>query len=82
MSIPGAVDGSRRTRRIWLCAASLTGLIAAALGRAYAWMVLLGLGRGTVADLAITFIVLRSPDTRHAAQLSSMAQSGYLLGRQ
>lgn len=63
-----------------MCATSITGLIAAPLGGAYAWMALLGLGQGTVANLAITFIVQRAPDTRHAAELSSMAQAaGYLL---
>jgi CP family cyanate transporter-like MFS transporter len=52
----------------------------APVGGAYLWMILLGLGQGAAISLAMLFIVLRSPDTRHAAQLSSMAQClGYLL---
>lgn len=44
------------------------------------WMVLLGLGQGSAIGLALALISLRSTDSAHAAQLSSMAQSvGYLL---
>ena len=56
------------------------GLAMAPAGGAYLWMVLLGIGQGAGIALAMLFIVLRSPDARHAAQLSSMAQClGYLL---
>ncbi|WP_285773141.1 hypothetical protein [Microtetraspora sp. NBRC 13810] len=45
----------------------------------YLWMILLGLGQGAAISLAMLFIVLRAADSRHAAQLSSMAQGvGYL----
>jgi MFS transporter, CP family, cyanate transporter len=43
-------------------------------------MALLGLGQGAIGDFAFMFIVLRSPDVRTSAALSSMAQTvGYLL---
>lgn len=43
------------------------------------WMVFLGLAQGAGLGLALTFIVLRSPDSAHATKLSGMAQSwGYL----
>lgn len=63
-----------------LTAGGLTGLMLAPAGGAYLWIVLLGLGQSAAFALALLFIVLRSPDGRHAAQLSSMAQCcGYLL---
>ncbi|MFD7923720.1 CynX/NimT family MFS transporter [Streptomyces sp. NPDC059740] len=63
-----------------LCAAGLVGLLLAPAAGAYAWMALLGLGQGAAISLALLFIVQRSPDTRHTAQLSSMAQCfGYVL---
>lgn len=46
----------------------------------YLWMALMGVGQGAGLSLSVLFIVLRAPDARHAAQLSSMAQcSGYIL---
>lgn len=61
-------------------AVGLVGLWLDPVGGAYAWMVLIGLGVGTSISLALLYIVQRAPDTRHAAQLSSMAQSvGYVL---
>ncbi|WP_424216724.1 CynX/NimT family MFS transporter (plasmid) [Streptomyces sp. BI20] len=63
-----------------LCGIGLTGLIVAPAAGAYAWMTLLGLGQGAAISLALLFILHRSPDTRHAAQLSGMAQClGYVL---
>jgi MFS transporter, CP family, cyanate transporter len=63
-----------------LTAGGLLGVVLAPVGGAYLWMVLLGLGQGAAIALAMLFIVLRAPDSRHAAQLSSMAQCcGYLL---
>ncbi|MYT31535.1 MULTISPECIES: MFS transporter [unclassified Streptomyces] len=63
-----------------LCAAGFAGMWAAPVGGAYLWMTLLGLGQGAAISLALLFIVQRAPDTRHAAQLSSMAQCfGYIL---
>ncbi len=44
------------------------------------WCVLLGLALGAYLSLALLFFILRTPDTRAAAELSGMAQSiGYLL---
>jgi CP family cyanate transporter-like MFS transporter len=58
----------------------LAGLLVAPVAGAYLWMLLLGVGTGMGISLAMLFIVQRAPDTRHAAQLSSMAQClGYLL---
>ncbi|MGG2458653.1 CynX/NimT family MFS transporter [Streptomyces sp. RGM 3693] len=63
-----------------LCAAGFVGIWAAPVGGAYLWMTLLGLGQGAAISLALLFIVQRAPDTRHTAQLSSMAQCfGYVL---
>lgn len=43
------------------------------------WAVLLGIGQGATIGLALTLIVLRSPDSHVATSLSGMAQSwGYL----
>ncbi|GHJ37054.1 MFS transporter [Streptomyces sp. TS71-3] len=63
-----------------LCAGGIAGILAAPAAVPYLWMVLLGLGQGGAISLALLFIVQRAPDTRHVAQLSSMAQSfGYVL---
>jgi CP family cyanate transporter-like MFS transporter len=64
-----------------LCAAGLIGLLVAPGGAApWAWMTLLGLGQGAAIALSLTYIVLRAPDARHTAHLSTMAQGiGYLL---
>ncbi|HEY9498499.1 MAG TPA: MFS transporter [Terrimesophilobacter sp.] len=44
------------------------------------WTVLLGIAQGAGLAVALTFIVLRSPDAAHATKLSGMAQSwGYFL---
>ena len=46
----------------------------------WTWAVLLGLAQGGTFALALTLIVMRSPDARVAAQLSGMAQGiGYLI---
>ena len=46
----------------------------------WTWAVLLGLAQGGTFALALTLIVMRSPDARMAAQLSGMAQGiGYLI---
>jgi CP family cyanate transporter-like MFS transporter len=63
-----------------LAAGGLTGLLLASSAAPYLWAILLGFGQTAAFALAVLFIVLRSPDGRHAAQLSSMAQcAGYLL---
>ncbi|MFI6348048.1 CynX/NimT family MFS transporter [Streptomyces sp. NPDC050560] len=65
---------------VLLGAAGITGLLAAPTGATYVWMTLLGFGQGGAISLAMLFIVQRAPDTRHVAQLSSMAQCfGYIL---
>jgi MFS transporter, CP family, cyanate transporter len=65
---------------IGLCAVGYLGLLADPVPLAYVWMIGLGLGQGAAISLALGYIVLRSPDARHAAQLSTMAQgSGYLI---
>lgn len=79
----------RRMRPTWLpvvvsallCAAGLIGLLVAPGGAApWLWMTLLGLGQGAAIALSLTYIVLRAPDARHTAHLSTMAQGvGYLL---
>jgi CP family cyanate transporter-like MFS transporter len=63
-----------------LAAGGLVGLVVAPAAGAYLWVVLLGFAQTAAFSLAVLFIVLRSPDGRHAAQLSGIAQSaGYLL---
>jgi CP family cyanate transporter-like MFS transporter len=58
---------------------SVGGLLALP-GAAVLWAVLLGIAQGAGLALALTFIVLRSPDAAHATKLSGMAQSwGYFL---
>lgn len=86
-ALAGPILAGRSRRQGWLavvtcvlCAGGFVGLIAAPVGGAYLWAALLGLGQGVAISIALTMIVLRSPDSRHAAELSSMAQSsGYLL---
>jgi CP family cyanate transporter-like MFS transporter len=59
--------------------AALAGLLAAP-GAALLWVVLYAIGQGSAFSLALTLIVLRSPDAYRANELSGMAQSiGYTL---
>ncbi len=61
------------------CTAMLAFIFAPLSGR-WLWAVLLGLGQGGAFALALTLIVLRSPDAGTTAQLSAMAQGGgYIL---
>jgi CP family cyanate transporter-like MFS transporter len=63
-----------------LTIAGFAGLLAAPATATYLWMALLGLGQGAGGSLSVLFIVLRAPDSRHTAQLSSMSQCfGYIL---
>ncbi|MDP8925184.1 MAG: MFS transporter [Chloroflexota bacterium] len=63
-----------------LTGAGLLGIVLQPASAPVLWMVLLGLGQGSSIGLALTLIGLRAPDSAHAAQLSSMAQSiGYLI---
>lgn len=60
--------------------AGLFGLLYAPLSGIWGWAAVLGLGQGGVFALALTLIVLRSPDAHVAANLSSMAQGvGYTI---
>ncbi|TGG79710.1 MFS transporter [Streptomyces albus] len=86
-SLAGPVLAGRTRSQGWLavvaavlCCAGLAGMMAAPVTGAWVWMVLLGLGQGVAISVSLALIVLRAPDARHAAQLSSMAQCvGYLL---
>jgi CP family cyanate transporter-like MFS transporter len=58
----------------------LMGLLFAPLSTVWVWAVLQGVGQGGLFAIAMTVIVLRSPDSLLAAQLSAMAQGvGYML---
>jgi MFS transporter, CP family, cyanate transporter len=59
---------------------ALVGLMVAPADLAALWAVLLGICTGSYLSLALTFIVMRAPDTAHTAALSGMAQgAGYSL---
>jgi CP family cyanate transporter-like MFS transporter len=63
-----------------LAVVALFGLLFAPLWMAWFWAVLQGVGQGGLIAVALTIIVLRSPDPHVAAHLSGMAQFvGYLL---
>src|SRR6201999_4539700 len=63
-----------------LDAAAYAGLAVAPLAAPYLWMTLLGLGQGAALSLSLSYVAWRSPDSRHTAQVSTMAQGfGYLL---
>jgi CP family cyanate transporter-like MFS transporter len=60
--------------------AGFVGLLLAPASGAWIWAVLIGIGQGACFPLALTMIVLRSPDAAHATGLSTLVQSaGYLL---
>lgn len=60
--------------------AGLLGVLYAPLTTLWPWIVLLGLGQGGQFSVAMLLIVVRSPNTERAAQLSGMAQGiGYLI---
>ncbi|NGO66204.1 MFS transporter [Rhizobium daejeonense] len=63
-----------------LAVVALLGLLFAPLSTIWIWAVLQGIGQGGLIAVAMTAIVLRSPDSHVAAHLSGMAQFiGYLL---
>lgn len=79
---------ARRTRPAWvpiafsvgLDGAAYAGLIVAPVHAAYLWMTLLGLGQGAALSLSLSYVAWRSPDARHTAHVSTMAQGfGYLM---
>ncbi|MEZ2298969.1 CynX/NimT family MFS transporter [Variovorax sp. RCC_210] len=60
--------------------AAMLAMLFAPLGGVWAWAVLLGIAQGGTFALALTMIVLRSPDSHVAAHLSGMAQGvGYMV---
>ncbi len=62
------------------CTVGYGGLLLAPGQLIDAWCVLFGIGQGASLALALGYIVARAPDSHHAAQLSTMAQSvGYLI---
>jgi CP family cyanate transporter-like MFS transporter len=63
-----------------LTLAGLLGLLFAPLPGIWGWAVVLGLGQGGTFSIALALIVLRSPDSHVASNLSGMAQGvGYTL---
>lgn len=79
-----AVKGKdQRVINVALCViavGALLGLLFAPLWMVWFWAVLQGVGQGGLIAVALTVIVLRSPDAHVAAHLSGMAQFvGYLL---
>lgn len=64
-----------------VCLIGLLGSFLGPLSLIWLWAVLLELALGAIFAIALTVIVLRSPDAHVAAQLSGMAQSiGYIIG--
>lgn len=60
--------------------AAIAGLLLAPDRTALVWVALFGIGQGAAFSLALTLIVLRSPNAARAAELSAMAQTiGYSL---
>lgn len=63
-----------------LAVTALLGVLFAPLSMVWLWAILQGVGQGGLFAMAMTVIVLRSPDSQVAAQLSGMAQGvGYVL---
>jgi CP family cyanate transporter-like MFS transporter len=83
--VPPMVARCKDQRRINVAFAALAGvplfgLLFAPLSTVWFWAVLQGIGQGGMFTIALTVIALRSPDSRVAAQLSSMAQTiGYII---
>ena len=60
---------------------SLAGLLVAPVTGAIVWVLLFGIGEGAAFGLALSLILLRSIDDRHATELSAMSQTvGSLVG--
>jgi CP family cyanate transporter-like MFS transporter len=65
---------------VLLAVAGFIGCIFAPLWSVWFWAFLQGVGQGSLIAVALTIIVLRTPDSHTAARLSSMAQSfGYMM---
>ena len=57
----------------------LLGLLLAPLSGVWGWAIVQGLAQGGLFSLALTMVLLRSPDSHVASHMSSMAQSvGYI----
>ena len=73
----------QKATNVVCCATTIVALEAmlfAPVSTIWFWAVLLGLGQGALVSLALTIIVLRSPNPSVASQLSALAQFvGYLL---
>ncbi len=74
----------RRDQRwlVWLssafCAIGLMGMVVFPTTGTILWVSIFGFGSGMTLSIALTFIGLRTPDSRHAAELSMMSQAvGY-----
>ncbi len=66
------------TIALWVT--GIGGLLVAPLSGTILWIACIGLAQGAVLGIALSMMVLRSPDASHAARLSGMAQSvGYCL---
>jgi CP family cyanate transporter-like MFS transporter len=86
-SFSGALLVNRRPDQRWLvwissalCATGIVGFILVPTTLTVIWTCLFGAGCGMILSLALAFIGLRTPDSRHAADLSGMAQTvGYLI---
>ena len=65
---------------IALWATGIGGLLVAPMTGTLLWIACIGLAQGSALGIALSMMVLRSPDASHAARLSGMAQSvGYSL---
>lgn len=65
---------------VTIAVAGLLGLLFAPLSTVWLWAVIQGIGQGGLIAIAMTMIVLRSPDSHVASHLSGMAQCvGYML---
>ncbi|MCO5215001.1 MAG: MFS transporter, partial [Thermomicrobiales bacterium] len=67
---------------VWLssafCAIGLMGMVVFPTTGTILWVSIFGFGSGMTLSIALTFIGLRTPDSRHAAELSMMSQAvGY-----
>ncbi|WP_437883633.1 CynX/NimT family MFS transporter [Pseudomonas sp. LRF_L74] len=85
LSVPWLATRGRDQRLAVIAVMTLTllglfGCLYAPLAGLWGWAIVLGLGQGGSFALALTLIVLRSPDAQAAGSLSSMAQGvGYTL---
>lgn len=65
---------------VMLAIIGLLGMLFAPLAGVWLWAIIQGIGQGGLIALAMTIIVLRSPDSHVASHLSGMAQCvGYML---